>query len=315
MALAVYLTWPNLEGKVPIPPLPTDLDPRWTPETVNAFRNALRAFAAHTCFIEFFYAGHRDYHDRSLKSLLSSLEGHPIIPWLKSYFGQESEHYVILVGMQIGSGNYGMSTTLEDGSREFISVIGASSPSLFRETPRFSNWWFVPTVIHEFAHSFVNPLVDSNEYILRDVAERLYPYHRDKLAPQGCASALSLPGSPRRFVTDHSVPGRSPGPRAAPNLTLGWTRFGGSFKAQIYETGPGLVSGRHLTSVHARIIIREQGRNHGPAGLLHQLPMALRAARAIFPCATGRGTSSSSPTATHLQSESSSLMPPGLSTT
>lgn len=184
MALALYLTWPNLDGKVPIPPLPGDLDPRWTPETVALFRDALRAFAADTRFMEFF-ADHRDYYDRSVESLLSSLKGHPIIPWLKDYFGQESEHYLIVVGMQIGHGNYGLSTTLNDGSREFFSVIGASSPPLFRKIPRFSHWWFVPTVVHEFAHSFVNPVVDSNEDLLREVTERLYPYHREKLSPQG----------------------------------------------------------------------------------------------------------------------------------
>lgn len=184
MALAVYLTWPDLEGKVPIPPLPADLDPRWTSETIAAFREALLDFATDTRFAEF-YADHREYYDRSVESLLSSLEGHPIIPWLKEYFGQESEHYVIVVGMQIGNGNYGLSTTLEDGSREFISVIGASSPSPLREVPRFSQWWFVPTVVHEFAHSFVNPVVDSNEDLLRDVAERLYPSHRERLSPLG----------------------------------------------------------------------------------------------------------------------------------
>ncbi len=184
MALAVYLTWPSLAGKVPIPPLPGDLDSRWTPETVSAFRDALRAFAEDTRYAEF-YASQEDYFDRSVLNLRTCLEDHPIIPWLKDYFGQEPEHYVIVVGMQIGNGNYGLSTTLQDGSKEFISVIGATSPSRFRKIPQFSRWSFVPTVVHEFAHSFVNPVVDSNEDLLRDVTERLYPYHRERLSPQG----------------------------------------------------------------------------------------------------------------------------------
>jgi len=191
MALAVYLTWPNLEGKVPLSTLPPDLDPRWTPETVATFREAVRTFAEDTRFMEFF-AEHGDYYRRSEESLLNSLEGHSLIAWLQDYFGEDSDHYILIVGMQIGNGNYGLSTTLQDGSREFISVVGANSPSLFRKTPTFSDWWFIPTVVHEFAHSFVNPVVHSNGAVLQDVGERLYPHLREELWPLGYRSWQTL---------------------------------------------------------------------------------------------------------------------------
>jgi len=184
MALAVYLTSPGFQGKVPFSPLPPDLDPRWTEESVAAFLTAAREFSADTRFLGFFDT-HKEYYERSVGNLRRSLEGHDIVPWLRNFYGQDTEHYAIIVGMQTGYGNYGLSTTLEDGSREFFSIIGAGFPSWFRHIPRFPERILIPTVVHEFAHSFVNPVVDANEEVLRDVAERLQPFNREVHLSQG----------------------------------------------------------------------------------------------------------------------------------
>ena len=187
MALAVYLNFPELEGEVPLTPPPADLDFRWTPGIITEFLSAVRDFASVSSFGEF-YASRSEYYDLSVESLRSSLEGHDILPWLQEFFGEEPERYAIIVGMQQGYGNYGLSSTSEDGSVEYISIIGANSPSIFRKVPSFSHWWFIPTVVHEFAHSFVNPAVYENETTLEDVAEELFPYHREKMMEQGYSS-------------------------------------------------------------------------------------------------------------------------------
>jgi len=208
MALAVYLTFPELEGEAPLDPPPPDLDHRWTPDIIAEFLSAVRDFASVSSFSEF-YASRSEYYNLSVESLRSSLEGHDILPWLQEFFGKEPERYAIIVGMQQGYGNYGLSTTSEDGSVEYISIMGANSPAIFRKVPSFSQWWFIPTVVHEFAHSFVNPAVYATETLLEDVSERLYPYHRAKMMEQGystwqhMAFEYLVRASVNRYLLEH----------------------------------------------------------------------------------------------------------------
>lgn len=185
MALAVYLTAPpELEGRIPLSPSPEDLDPRWSEETIARFQEAARAFSKDTGFPEF-WAANEELYARSEKALKESLEGHEITPWLQEYFGEKADAYTVIVGMQIGRGNYGMRRTREDGSAEFLSIIGASSPSRWSGVPRFDRSWLIRTVVHEFAHPFVNPFVDANEELLREVGEKLHAHLADHMMRQG----------------------------------------------------------------------------------------------------------------------------------
>ena len=185
MALAVYLTAPpELNGRVPLSPRPEDLDPRWTEEAIARFREAARAFSRDTRFQEF-WDGHEELYARSEKALKESLEGHEITPWLQDFFDVKADAYTVIVGMQIGRGNYGMRRTREDGSAEFLSIIGASSPSRWSGVPRFDESWLIRTVVHEFAHPFVNPIVHGNEELLKEVGEKLHAHLKDHMMRQG----------------------------------------------------------------------------------------------------------------------------------
>jgi hypothetical protein len=192
VALAIYLTPPpELEGMIPLSPLPADLDPRWTPETVSTFLEAAREFSVDTDFMEFF-SSQEDYYRRSVANLDDALADQDITGWLQAFFGREPGGYTVIVGMQTGYGNYGLSRIRTDGSHEFVSVMGASSPSLFGGIPRFTAWWVIPTIVHEFAHSFVNPFVFENEEALRPISERLFPSHREQMMSQGYSTWAHL---------------------------------------------------------------------------------------------------------------------------
>jgi len=192
VALAIYLTPPpELEGRVPLSPLPADLDSRWTPETVSTFLEAAREFSLDSDFMEFF-SNKEDYYRRSVENLNDALMDQDITGWLQDFFGQEPDGYTIIVGMQTGYGNYGLSRIRADGSQEFVSVMGANSPSLFGGIPRFTAWWVIPTIVHEFAHSFVNPFVFENEEALRPISERLFPSHRAQMMSQGYSTWAHL---------------------------------------------------------------------------------------------------------------------------
>ena len=139
-----------------------------------------------------FFSSQEDFYRRSVGNLNDALLDQEITVWLQDFFGQEPDGYTIIVGMQTGYGNYGLSRFRTDGSQAFVSVIGASSPSLFGGIPRFTAWWVIPTIVHEFAHSFVNPFVFEKEQALRPISERLFPSHRKQMMSQGYSTWAHL---------------------------------------------------------------------------------------------------------------------------
>ena len=45
--------------------------------------------------------------------------------------------------------------------------------------------WYIPTIVHEFCHSYVNPLVDQYKEMLHESGERIFPSHKEKLSQSG----------------------------------------------------------------------------------------------------------------------------------
>lgn len=184
MALAVYLNDPPaLEGRAALNPTPSDLDPRWTAEVIPLFLEAARKFAIDTDFKRFFES-HRLLYDQAVLNLQKTLEGKDILAWFEEYFGYQPDSYVIILGLQNGSCNYGSSVTFEDGRREFQSILGASRPDN-SGAPQYPSDWYIPTIVHEFCHSYINPLVDQYREVLRESGELIFPAHKEKLSQSG----------------------------------------------------------------------------------------------------------------------------------
>lgn len=173
MALAIYLkTPPQLEARNNLCPPPDDLDARWTEEITIEFIEAAKKFAKDTRFMEF-YNNHQELYEKSAQNLYQNLKNEDLLLWFQNYFGYKPEIYTIIIGMQNGYGNYGLTITQEDSATEYISIIGATSP-WWRKVPRFSDNWIIPTVVHEFCHSYINPLVDENFEKLCTAGEIMY---------------------------------------------------------------------------------------------------------------------------------------------
>jgi hypothetical protein len=80
--------------------------------------------------------------------------------WFSRFFGARSPGaFIVVPGMCNGGANYGPRVQTSPGHTEFYAIIGASHVDSAR-LPSFSSANHTPTIIHEFNHSFVNPLVD-----------------------------------------------------------------------------------------------------------------------------------------------------------
>ncbi len=173
MSLAVYLnSLPTLKPKNSLSSPPEGLDHRWTEKLANEFIVAAKSFSSTTSFIQF-YNNNQELYERSINNLYSHIKRDSILEWFEMYFGYQLGKYTIVLGMQNGRGNYGLTVTHKDGTKEYIAIIGAST-QFWRNTPTFSNRWITPTIVHEFCHSYINPLIDINYETLKESAEKIF---------------------------------------------------------------------------------------------------------------------------------------------
>jgi hypothetical protein len=178
---------------------PSALDYRWEKQETAEFLEKLRHFAAETKFDEFFKAQSSIYEQgiRPCKSILeqnkvakdqSGLEfvkflSNDVGEWLSDFFGIEDTGDLRLVlGFVNGFANYGVRFETS-GSSEKYAIIGMR-PFDPANTVIFHPQQ-VETVIHEFCHSFANPVVKKYMEQLRPAGEKLFASHEGAMRMGG----------------------------------------------------------------------------------------------------------------------------------
>lgn len=173
MSLAIHLDdAATLGERVPFEPLPEGLDPRWTPEDARAFVDELRDFAKAGKFAEFVEA-HQELYAETTRRMETLIAKDVKLAWFRDFFGDRpGASFRVAIGMLNGPMNYGTRCRLEDGSEELHAILGAGSVD--REgLPAFGSE-MVETLVHEFAHSYVNPIVKAHLDALRPAGEKLF---------------------------------------------------------------------------------------------------------------------------------------------
>ena len=107
--------------------------------------------------------------------------------WYTSFYGEEGESdYRIVIGCGNGSANYGISVVRDGGEKTAYSIMGCRV--FDREgLADFSGGRPASILIHEFNHSFVNPLMflDGNRERLEAAGETIIAVLKDELSAQG----------------------------------------------------------------------------------------------------------------------------------
>ncbi len=173
MSLALHVTDPPaLDERTPLDPLPAFLDQRWTPETSRRFLVAARDFAVQTNFMAFF-ADHHGLYSLTENRMKIALDSQDLADWCIRYFGGASDmSFHLELGMLNGGSSYGPRFQAPGQPLEFHSVLGVwqiDSAGM----PEFS-LDVLKTVMHEFLHSFINPLTVAHESELASAGRKLY---------------------------------------------------------------------------------------------------------------------------------------------
>jgi hypothetical protein len=158
MAMAVHLNPPPaLTPRVAF----ADKGPperRWGKEGAEEFVKLLRQFYQDTN-AEAFFRAHADLYrvaEERFQQLLNKVD----FAWYKRFYGEAPQgDFNVRIGLLNGGGNYGPKVTHPDGKEDLYAIIGTwqtDSAGL----PVYSDRT-LPTIIHEFNHSFVNHLVSA----------------------------------------------------------------------------------------------------------------------------------------------------------
>ena len=172
MSMAVHVK--DAESLSEIVPFDRDnsLDKRWLVADARRFLAAARKFAADSDFAGF-VKSERPFYDSVDARLRAYVSGEADLTWFDRFFGSRTHAPFHLVpGLVNGPASYGPHIRLESGVEEIYAIPGVWKVDA-DGLPVFDTSW-TPTVVHEFSHSYANPLIDEFASQLDKSGNRLF---------------------------------------------------------------------------------------------------------------------------------------------
>jgi hypothetical protein len=161
-------------------------DPRWQGVDVAAYAAELRGFAERSHF-EAFFAAHRVYFDEVEARVREAIARENPASWLDAFFGGHARaRYVVVPGMLEGPHNFGVRFTATDAT-EMYQVLGLGEPDA-KGLPVLDDRE-LELLVHEMAHSYINPLVAQHLGELAAPAEAMFAQVAIQMAAQAYGSA------------------------------------------------------------------------------------------------------------------------------
>ena len=162
-----------------------NLDSRWQKKKKKKFIILLNEFYHKTKFNDFFEQHSSDYKyvENSFSENLNVFDEN----WYSQFYGQTpQEDFKILIGYGNGGGNYGPKVELNNEKKIVYAILGVWK---FDEVgnPIIKSDDYASTLIHEFNHSFVNPVLEKkyfNNQNLKSAGEKLLEEQKEIMKDQ-----------------------------------------------------------------------------------------------------------------------------------
>ena len=175
MSIAIHLDIDG--GKVKFLGEQADLEKRWSNVDIDDFIDKLNTFYIDTRFHNFFEQ-HRMFYDEGLKEYEANVMTYFHQEWYARFYGTApTDRFRIVIGFTCGGGNYGPSRQLPGQPREAYAICGYYiNPQTGKPYGEGANMG--TTLIHEFNHSFVNPLLnnETNASLIATTGQKLHKF-------------------------------------------------------------------------------------------------------------------------------------------
>ncbi len=189
MSLAIRVSPdPAMRLLVPLDPGPQSFDRRWRASTVREFLKRLRAFRRDSNF-DAFFRENRPLYNEVVDRLTQAVHTELDLEWFPKFFGagaRQQGSFHVVAGMLLGGCNYGPSTTL-DGQLQRYAILGVWRTGA-KGQPAFQAD-DMSTLVHEFGHTYSNPVVERWLPKLRPFLAELNRRHQAAFERQGYGDA------------------------------------------------------------------------------------------------------------------------------
>jgi hypothetical protein len=177
MFMAIHLT-PELQPAVEF----TDMIPekRWGRENALKFAVLAKKFYEDSKF-DAFLNDHKPLYAEAV-SKMKEVTGGIDLDWYYRFYGSsEKTNFNLIIGLLNGGGNFGPKLTLKN-REELYAIIGTwIVDSTGMPDYKKASSGIIPTLVHEFNHSFINPLVYKNELSLKGDMDTVFNYVKGQM--------------------------------------------------------------------------------------------------------------------------------------
>ncbi len=167
---------------------PKSIDERWGMDNVNEFVKLLNSFYFDTKFRDFF-SSHSSLY-KTAEDRFSVIMKNADFDWFEKFYGKKSGKFNLILSIPNGGCNYGPKVIYIDGSEDLYAVMGCCIADSL-EKPTYSKG-VLQIVIHEYNHSFCNPLIDANFQAMEPASEKIFKPLKNKLSSQAYATPKTM---------------------------------------------------------------------------------------------------------------------------
>jgi hypothetical protein len=192
MSIAVHIKDINTCAElVPFEPRPLALDSRWRASEAREFLALCSDFTKDTNFASFLKKN-KPLYDAAISKLQGMVNEQVNFNWFDEFFGPRPDiNFNLVISILNGPSNYGVCVKTGDKTQIYcilgiwnVGWFGWGNPG-FNKAP-------VSTIVHEFSHSYCNPLVDKYMNQFSAFGEKFFPKVEEQMKNQAYGSWQTL---------------------------------------------------------------------------------------------------------------------------
>jgi len=178
MSLAVFLD----DDLTPLREITDNSLDRWSKEEATNFVRLLKKFYTDAECDVFFNNNQELYQEISER--FTEVYQNVDLNWFSNSYGNEpTESFEIVIAPGNGGNSYGPPYIDSDGNKKVYAIMGIWATDGLG-MPVFTEANYTSILIHEFNHSFVNPLLERNERIFENDGEKIFDAMKYEMSVQ-----------------------------------------------------------------------------------------------------------------------------------
>jgi hypothetical protein len=156
----------------PIIDFSTNVPERWSKEDAIKFVKLLKKFYKDAKCEEFFNDNEALFQEVAtrFRTVYEKLD----LNWYHSFYGEkDNENFTLIVSIGCGAHNYGTSYILPNAKKEVFAIMGTWKVDE-SGMPVYERDEYLPTIVHEFNHPYVNPLLAKHKEAFEESGKGIY---------------------------------------------------------------------------------------------------------------------------------------------